>query len=562
MAYRMAYLSKRIDSSHHMFRLRTPADVLARGGMSRRVMIQVPEFMGGSPLIAAATIGREIKFSLRTRSNEEAEFRRSVAVVELNKVFAAIRNGPQQLSHMQLLGLARAVHELYVGSFQNDPGANDIWVAHKALNRAVSEGRIRDVTPIVPGQLLDERETATALFGEDLTAGINALPRSNDAADGLEMRFGLLVDWLLTQNGLIVERETRTRLLAMVAKATDSGSRRLKDNIAGDYGDDHRLARYPVYKPRNGRTFSQAFDDWIREANPAASTRSTWRGHLKSLREFLQHDEIARLRHSDVVSWKDHLVERALVAKTINDGYLASLSTILNFEVQNGRLQSNIAEGVKARHRDRAGASRLPYTRDEAGRLLELAKGESHPNLRWLPWLAAMSGSRIGEVAQLWGQRIVIVEGLHVMRIAPAEDGGRLKNAWSERDVPLHPAIIEQGFLDFVQERGDGPLFYQRTSGDPARAHASKSVAGKVAAWVRAQSGFRDRRKDPSHAFRHWFKSELAAAGVQDSLADGIVGHGKRSVADHYRHFSIQTKAEAIRRVSAPRPSRLTQNGC
>src|SRR5687768_13236309 len=75
----------------------------------------------------------------------------------------------------------------------------------------------------------------------------------------------------------------------------------------------------------------------------------------------------------------------------------------------------------------------------------------------------ALSGARVGEVAQLWGNRVVEIDGIPVMRIAPAADGGTIKNAGSERDVPIHSAIIERGFLDFVETKGGGPLFYRGT---------------------------------------------------------------------------------------------------
>ena len=59
--------------------------------------------------MAMTTIGAEIKFSLRTRSLEVAEFRRSVGLAEVNKVFVAIRAGPQALRDMQLVGLSRPI---------------------------------------------------------------------------------------------------------------------------------------------------------------------------------------------------------------------------------------------------------------------------------------------------------------------------------------------------------------------------------------------------------------------------------------------------------------------
>jgi hypothetical protein len=256
MAYRMAYIAHRADSSVLGFRLRTPSANL--GLIGQKVLIQFPEFMGGRPLTVVTTIGREIKFSLKTKNEEIAVFRRSIASAELEKVFATAVKAPQSLNHMQLLGLARNIHVLYVDAFQGEPGTKDVWVAHKALNRAVSEGRISAAAPIVPGQIIDERELAVALFGDDLTSGINMLPRVAENLATLEVRFGLLADWLLVQNGLKINGETRQRLLMQISKGTETGSRRIKDNIDDDYGPDSRLARYPAFRT-SGRTFTEVF---------------------------------------------------------------------------------------------------------------------------------------------------------------------------------------------------------------------------------------------------------------------------------------------------------------
>ncbi|EJW11447.1 site-specific recombinase, phage integrase family [Rhodovulum sp. PH10] len=198
-----------------------------------------------------------------------------------------------------------------------------------------------------------------------------------------------------------------------------------------------------------------------------------------------------------------------------------------------------------------------PYDDAEVGRILALADKETNPAKRWLPWLLALSGARVGEVAQLWGLRITEVDGVPVMKIAPAEDGGSLKNEGSERTVPIHPALIERGFLDFVQKRGDGPLFYcdrrMRTDAKPgdARRHASKGVANHLAAWVR-ENGFTNPRKAPSHAFRHWLETRCQRLGILDSVADAIQGHASGQEADGYRHGPIATLAEAVCRIPVP----------
>ena len=77
IAYRMAHITWRADSSHHIFRLRTPANVLAAGAVGKRILFDISAFMRSEPLLVRTTAGAEIKFSLRTRIEEVAEFRRS-----------------------------------------------------------------------------------------------------------------------------------------------------------------------------------------------------------------------------------------------------------------------------------------------------------------------------------------------------------------------------------------------------------------------------------------------------------------------------------------------------
>jgi hypothetical protein len=473
MSYRMSHIYQDSDSSFWNFRTRTPSDVL-RILDNDRALLVFDTCMGNPGFQVNPRIGAEVKFSLRTRDAAVAEIRKNQAKAELGRLWAAKRSGPTRLDFMQIMGLARLVHELYVESFQQEPGERANWIAHKALNRAVTEGRLVDVPPIIPGQMPNERQLATEEFGSDFTAGINALPVLPDGDQGLERRYGPLCDWVLTQKCLRVDYATRKRLLHAIAKAGDTGPRRLKENAAGIYGADEYLGTYPQYQSR--RTWTQVFEQWRAETRPAPSTVSNWKGHLTSLQTFVGHDDVGRLTKQDIVSWKDKLVQDGLSGRTINDGYLACIKRLLTYEVDNHRLTENVAGKVSVSTRGQAGQTQLPYATEEVAQLLKLARQETSKPLRWLPWLAALSGSRIGEVAQLWGSSVRRDGDTWVMSIRAAPDGGRLKNQWSERDTPIHQAIIDEGFLDFVAERGTGPLFYQRTSGDHNKKHPRVSA--------------------------------------------------------------------------------------
>ncbi|ADP72341.1 integrase domain protein SAM domain protein [Rhodomicrobium vannielii ATCC 17100] len=351
-------------------------------------------------------------------------------------------------------------------------------------------------------------------------------------------------------------------LLADAGRALVEAARKLERNARGDYAPDPTAQRFPEWKgaadgevkPLASVSFDEVFERWKRERTPAASTVSTWKGYVKSVVAHLGHNDMARVRKDDVLAWKDSLIEQGYSASSLQVGRIAAIKALFGFAVDNRLVPANPFDGMKLRQKRRAGTRMQPYTDDEVARILSLSSRETVPSRRWLPWLMALSGARVAELAQLWGGRVLKVDGVHVLRLTPAEDGGSLKNEGSERDVPIHPALIEQGFLDFVIEKGDGPLFYGKaTRAAKGGRHASKGVSNHLATWIRKQ-GFTDRRKAPNHAFRHWFKSACLRVGVQDSVADAIQGHkGSRGEADRYRHADIKTMAKAIAIIGVPK---------
>jgi integrase len=306
-------------------------------------------------------------------------------------------------------------------------------------------------------------------------------------------------------------------------------------------------------RPAPSISLDELFERWEREVEPSASTLSSWRGIARDLKRHLgpKSGDIGRISPVDIVGWKDKLVASGKSAATISNGYLACAKALLRFAVSNKLLAANPAEGIKLSRKKKAGEKMLGYDRGEVARLLKLASEAHEPWKKWLPWLAAATGSRIGEVAQLHGASVFEKDGIAVVHIAPASDGGTIKNADSERTIPLHSALLEQGFIEFVRSKGKGPLFYGRTSGDPKRKHASKAITNRLATWIR-QNGFKDPRKAPNHALRHWFKSEAARVGIPDSVADAIQGHTDGRAASEYRHIELEQMAAAIEKIELP----------
>ncbi|MGX9179254.1 DUF6538 domain-containing protein [Mesorhizobium sp. BHbdii] len=248
------------------------------------------------------------------------------------------------------------------------------------------------------------------------------------------------------------------------------------------------LPMAPAAKPIS---LDELFERWEAETDPSASTLSSWRGIMRDLKSFVEDkaDDITRIAAEDIIGWKDKLVKANKAAATISRGYLGWARALFRFAVANRLAASDPSQGIKVARKTKAGKKMLGYSGEEVARLLELASDASDPGKKWLPWLAAATGSRIGEMAQLHGSHVFEEDGYQVVKIMPASDAGSLKNAESERTVPIHPALLAAGFLEFVSAKGQGPLFYCRSSGDPKRKHASKGVANRLAVWFE-RTGF------------------------------------------------------------------------
>ncbi len=118
-------------------------------------------------------------------------------------------------------------------------------------------------------------------------------------------------------------------------------------------------------------------------------------------------------------------------------------------------------------------------------------------------FICAYSGARVSEVCQLRREDIHQHEGVWCMRIAA--EAGSLKNVNSERAVPLHPALISEGFLGFLDPIKSGPIF----AGLPPDIFGNGAATARRFSGVScAASGLTDPRLGPNHSWRQRFKSK------------------------------------------------------
>ena len=559
MVLRMPSASKRRDSRFGQIQKRVPQDIVARA-QGRSYPITLPAVGSVPEQLVEVTIRPMIKLSLRAAGPADTKVRLAAFLAQLDRIFASLRSGPVELNFRQAVALSGEIYQLVVERFEMNPGVPEDWEAWKGFHWAAMEGRVPNPPTISWREIMNERAAAIGMFNVDsgplLLDAIEQLP-PGDSDRSLEIRFGLLASWVLARHGLEVTPESRLTLLRQVAEAALDAGWAMKRAAQGDYTPDPKAKRFPpiiAINPAPGLTLRELFDSWKNETKPSPSTLASWKPVIVSLEEHVGHESASSLTVSEMISWKNALGRGHLSSRTINNTYLACIRALLSHGVENQLISQNVASRVRIKEKRVAGTEKLPYEDREVAGLLRFAASQENPARRWVPLLAACCGARPGELAQLWAECVREVNNVLVLDLKPAEDGGSFKNAGSERMVPVHPALVEAGFLDFVREKQRGPLFYGRSAQRGAR-HASKGTVNHLAAWIRKQPGFDDPRKAPNHAIRHWWKTTASRIGIPDSQADFLQGHRAQGVAGRYRHHSenLDILATQIARIPIPR---------
>jgi len=253
----------------------------------------------------------------------------------------------------------------------------------------------------------------------------------------------------------------------------------------------------------------------------------------------------------DIIAFKNHRIEQGVSLKTIGMGDLSAIRQLYKWGVANRKVGHNPADGVKVAKQKKKRSRDPGFTDEEAVAVLSAAfhhksVGKAVKHLsngrRWLPWLCAYSGARVGEMTQLRKQDLRQENGLWIIKITP--EAGTVKDG-DFRDVPLHPHLVEQGFPDFVAKAADGYLFmkvYGNT--DEAQRAAWKSAKNRLTDFVR--TAVTDPDVQPNHAWRHRFITLARNLDIPWDTRCAITGHEPGEEGAKYGVASNEAKAAAI----------------
>lgn len=350
---------------------------------------------------------------------------------------------------------------------------------------------------------------------------------------------------LLAERGLPADPATVERLGHAIYHARWDVARTMLKRAKGNWRPDKTAERFPtalpapaaaVPPPSPAATFDallQGFaldKGWGRlDAKPIPRPLYDRKRTLARLADFLGHSDAAKVSRADTVRWKESMQVRQLHAATIRND-LSECSAVWKWAIRNGKLPDaaiNPFDGISPPKAAKRGRPARAFTDAEAAAILTAARGQSGV-LRWLPWICCLTGARLNEIVQSVREDVATVEGIAVLRIHDDGEGRTLKNTDSRRTTPLHPALIQEGFLAYVASLPAGSPLFPDVKPDAVFGLRSTEAGKKVSRWLRDGLKLPDPLISPNHSWRHWFVDAARRVSMPVEVRSAITGHSAK----------------------------------
>jgi integrase len=175
------------------------------------------------------------------------------------------------------------------------------------------------------------------------------------------------------------------------------------------------------------------------------------------------------------------------------------------------------------------------------------------PYQKWGPLIAAYSGARLNEIAQIELTDIKNDDGIWYFDISDEGEDKAVKTVASKRRIPIHSEILKAGLLEYVEtlrQKGKRHLFHDLTY---SREHGRGRNLGR---WFNESLLPKLNLHDPAyvfHSFRHAVNAKLVEGVQNDPLIKGIMGHQQHGMTYSVylkQGFKLAQLREAVETLS------------
>ena len=316
-------------------------------------------------------------------------------------------------------------------------------------------------------------------------------------------------------------------------------------------------------KPLASSTINDFLQRWkARKEKEVESERTarTYSDVAMSFLKFLDNrvdEEISRLTSSDIVKFRDALLER--VSSVTTNKYIKVLRLAFQDALREHLVSDNPAKlelvgSVKRKNGKSSNAERRPFKLSELRRLLDVASGE----WRGVILFGLYTGQRLGDIARLVWLNVNLERG---------EIAFVMSKTSRQQIIPIAATLREYIENELpISDDPRGPLFpkaFSTVTGQFDRVGTLSNQfydvmveAGLVSHRPHAKKGTgRDGKRSGTelsfHCLRHTATSLMKEAGIAEATVRDIIGHESKAVSANYTHVDEASKRAAMEKYAA-----------
>lgn len=243
--------------------------------------------------------------------------------------------------------------------------------------------------------------------------------------------------------------------------------------------------------------------------------------------------------------------EKTISARSANT-YLDRISAVFEWAKVSGIISVNPFVGLKVMISKKVSEQRKALEIEDLQELFDekhFTQNEERPSRYWIPIIAAYSGMRMEEIAQLVRSDLQVIDGVLCFNIN--DDGEKkLKTLNSDRIVPVHSEFLRLGFKRFFEGKEES----ERLFSDLSKTNGKWSH--NFSKWF-----IRYRRKcgvtEPGktfHSFRHSVATIWKRQEVHESIPATLLGHsaGGITYTRYGKGYEIDKLLEVIQLITYP----------
>ena len=250
------------------------------------------------------------------------------------------------------------------------------------------------------------------------------------------------------------------------------------------------------------------------------------------IRKKKKHIPVHSITRADLADFIDDLLASGIAPKTVTQKYLAAISGLFELAQSIGVLpegQILVSRGHKVftkqdAKKSASTSSYKPFTDVELKSIFQsdLLTKAKQPADFWLPMLGLFTGGRVSELSQI--DITDIQKHGDVWALSINNEGDKsLKTLASTRLIPLHPTLIECGFLEYVSDaKRYGTKIFPYLTPDKFGSYGGRT-SERWGSYLDTL-GIKDPQKT-FHSFRSTSNNRLKHSGVPEENRCQFIGH-------------------------------------